>query len=123
MSNYQRNFETNPIDYCDTGSDVPTKLTLTEREVNALINYMDAVFEHQGIDEFVKDMGPEDDECWDIMSTKSVYKKLLNASNAYYRVESKVTITDDNYGDKVDTLVGNMVASNDKEFTHDSEGC
>ena len=36
---------------------------------------------------------------------------------------SKVTITDDNYGDKVDTLVGNMVASNDKEFTHDSEGC
>ena len=35
----------------------------------------------------------------------------------------KVTITDDNYGDKVDTLVGNMVASNDNEFTHDSEGC
>ena len=33
------------------------------------------------------------------------------------------TVTDDNYGDKVDTLVGNMVASNDKEFTHDSEGC
>ena len=30
---------------------------------------------------------------------------------------------DDNYGDKVDTLVGNMVASNDNEFTHDSEGC
>ena len=30
---------------------------------------------------------------------------------------------DDNYGDKVDTLVSNMVASNDKEFTHDSEGC
>ena len=35
----------------------------------------------------------------------------------------KVTITDDNYGDKVDTLVGNMVASDDNEFTHDSEGC
>ena len=35
----------------------------------------------------------------------------------------KVTITDDNYSDKVDTLVSNMVASNDKEFTHDSEGC
>ncbi len=30
---------------------------------------------------------------------------------------------DDNYGDKVDTLVGNMVASNDNEYTHDSEGC
>tara|TARA_Y100001938_G_scaffold119425_1_gene165395 strand:- start:71 stop:310 length:240 start_codon:yes stop_codon:yes gene_type:complete len=35
----------------------------------------------------------------------------------------KVTITNDNYGNKVDTLVGNMAASNDKEFTHDSEGC
>ena len=34
-----------------------------------------------------------------------------------------VTITDDDYADKVDTLVSNMVASNDKEFTHDSEGC
>ena len=84
---YQRNFETNPIDYCDTGSDVLTKLTLTEREVNALINYMDSVFEHKGIDEFVKDMGPLDDEEWDIKSTKSVYKKILNASNAYYRDE------------------------------------
>ena len=36
---------------------------------------------------------------------------------------SKVTITDDDYGDKVDTLVGNMVASDDNIFTHDSEGC
>ena len=33
------------------------------------------------------------------------------------------TYTDDDYADKVDTLVSNMVASNDKEFTHDSEGC
>ena len=33
------------------------------------------------------------------------------------------TVTDDDYADKVDTFVGNMVASNDKEFTHDSEGC
>ena len=37
--------------------------------------------------------------------------------------EAKVIISDDNYGDKVDTLVGNMVASDDNEFTHDSEGC
>ena len=33
------------------------------------------------------------------------------------------TVTDDDYGDKVDTLVSNMVASDDNEFTHDSEGC
>ena len=31
--------------------------------------------------------------------------------------------TDDDYADKVDTLVGNMVASDDNEPTHDSEGC
>ena len=35
----------------------------------------------------------------------------------------KVIITDDDYGDKVDTLVGNMVASDDNIVTHDSEGC
>ena len=31
--------------------------------------------------------------------------------------------TDDDYADKVDTLVENMVASDDNVFTHDSEGC
>ena len=31
--------------------------------------------------------------------------------------------SDDDYADKVDTLVGNMVASDDNVFTHDSEGC
>ena len=31
--------------------------------------------------------------------------------------------TDDDYADKVDTFVGNMVASDDNVFTHDSEGC
>ena len=33
------------------------------------------------------------------------------------------TVTDSDYADKVDTLVGNMVASDDNVFTHDSEGC
>ena len=33
------------------------------------------------------------------------------------------TVTDSDYADKVDTLVGNMVASDDNLFTHDSEGC
>ena len=31
--------------------------------------------------------------------------------------------TDDDYADKVDTFVGNMVASDDNVYTHDSEGC
>ena len=30
---------------------------------------------------------------------------------------------DDDYASKVDTFVGNMVASDDNVFTHDSEGC
>ena len=33
------------------------------------------------------------------------------------------TVTDDDYASKVDTFVGNMVASDDNVFTHDSEGC
>ena len=33
------------------------------------------------------------------------------------------TVRDDDYADKVDTLVGNMVASDDNVFTHDSECC
>ena len=31
--------------------------------------------------------------------------------------------TDDDYASKVDTLVDNMVASDDNIVTHDSEGC
>ena len=33
------------------------------------------------------------------------------------------TVTDSDYADKVDTLVGNMVAHDDNVYTHDSEGC
>jgi len=33
------------------------------------------------------------------------------------------TIKDSDYADQVDTLVSKMAASNDKEYTHDSEGC
>ena len=36
---------------------------------------------------------------------------------------SKVIITDDDYASYVDRLVDNMVASDDNEPTHDSEGC
>jgi len=44
-------------------------------------------------------------------------KKLVEIAPA------KVIITDDDYGDKVDRLVDNMVASDDNVITHDSEGC
>ena len=36
---------------------------------------------------------------------------------------TRVIRSDDDYADKVDTLVDNMLASNDNVFTHDSEGC
>ena len=36
---------------------------------------------------------------------------------------TRVIRSDDDYASKVDTLVDNMVASDDNLFTHDSEGC
>ena len=62
-----------------------------------------------------------------------IYKVWQQLNNI--KSEPKVTITpqelegdistvrDSDYADKVDTLVGNMVASDDNVFTHDSEGC
>ena len=47
-----------------------------------------------------------------------IYQQLVSLKN-----DATVTISDDNYGNKVDRLVGNMAASNDNEYTHDSEGC
>ncbi len=66
------------------------------------------------IDELKCDL---DEETLYTTETYKIYAQLNNLQSP------KVTITDDDYADKVDTLVGNMVASNDKEFTHDSEGC
>ena len=57
--------------------------------------------------------------------------KVTNSDKVYPEVEDVpeqvykewLTSTDDDYADKVDTLVDNMVASDDNVFTHDSEGC
>ena len=49
---------------------------------------------------------------------------LYNAYNQEGNSEGDIsTVTDDDYASKVDTLVDNMVASDDNVFTHDSEGC
>ncbi len=66
------------------------------------------------IDELKCDL---DEETLYTTETYKIYAQLNNLQSP------KVTITDDDYADKVDTLVGNMVASDDNEFTHDSEGC
>ena len=56
----------------------------------------------------------EDDD-YDTFSDKVVTCEELE--------EQSIKHYDDDYADKVDTLVGNMVASDDNVFTHDSEGC
>ena len=49
--------------------------------------------------------------------------KVTNSDKVYPVYKEWLTSTDDDYADKVDTLVDNMVASDDNVFTHDSEGC
>ena len=66
--------------------------------------------------------GNDDDKLCDELVT--ICDKIIEElAPAVTITPSKVTITDDDYADKVDTLVGNMVASDDNIFTHDSEGC
>ena len=66
--------------------------------------------------------GNDDDKLCDELVT--ICDKIIEElAPAVTITPSKVTITDDDYADKVDTFVGNMVASDDNVFTHDSEGC
>tara|TARA_B100000287_G_scaffold276134_1_gene260095 strand:- start:215 stop:496 length:282 start_codon:yes stop_codon:yes gene_type:complete len=89
-------------------------LHLTNDQFGALYDLLeDTINDIQShLDEDIGDVTLDDYEIY------HVWKQLDRTIS-----EPKVTITDDNYGDKVDTFVGNMVASNDNEFTHDSEGC
>ena len=66
--------------------------------------------------------GNDDDKLCDELVT--ICDKIIEElAPAVTITPSKVTVTDDDYADKVDTFVGNMVASDDNVFTHDSEGC
>ena len=85
------------------------QLTLTNVQLDVLHDIVKDV-----IDELKCDL---DEQTLYTTETYKIYAQLNNLQSP------KVTITDDNYADKVDTLVGNMVASDDNEFTHDSEGC
>ena len=85
------------------------QLTLTNVQFDVLHDIV-----KDAIDELKCDL---DEQTLYTTETYKIYAQLNNLQS------SKVTTTDDNYGDKVDTLVSNMVASNDNEFTHDSEGC
>ena len=57
----------------------------------------------------------------DVMNLWAINMRLNQQFNEI--APANVTITDDDYADTVDTLVGNMVASDDNIITHDSEGC
>ena len=75
----------NELDYRQQQDSIPNfNIELSVREVHSLIHYMDFTFEHKGIEDFVDGMGVEDDACWDIESTRSVYNKLLERSRYCY---------------------------------------
>ena len=87
------------------------QLTLTNDQFDAL---------YELLDETIADISSDLDLDLVNLNDIEIYQVWQQMNN---KRPSKVTITDDNYADKVDTLVGNMVASDDNEFTHDSEGC
>ena len=96
------------------------QLTLTNDQFDALFDIV-----KDAVDYIEGDLiTTEDDNGNEILEDISdyeayqIYQQLVSLKN-----DAKVTISDDDYGNKVDRLVGNMAASNDNEFTHDSEGC
>ena len=107
-------------------------LLLNDDQFESLFAYLEEVVEYlEGeMDTTVDDNGNEVLEDISKYEAYQIYQKLVSLKN-----EPKVTITpqelegdistvtDDDYADKVDTLVENMVANDDNIFTHDSEGC
>ena len=95
-------------------------LLLNDDQFESLFAYLEEVVEYlEGeMDTTVDDNGNEVLEDISKYEAYQIYQKLVLLKN-----EPKVIITDDDYADKVDTFVGNMVASDDNVFTHDSEGC
>ena len=89
------------------------QLTLTNVQFDVLHDIV-----KDAIDELKCDL---DEQTLYTTETYKIYAQLNNLQDL--NPIPTVLINEDDYGDKVDTLVSNMVASNDNEFTHDSEGC
>ena len=89
------------------------QLTLTNVQFDVLHDIVKDV-----IDELKCDL---DEQTLYTTETYKIYAQLNNLQDL--NPIPTVLINEDDYADKVDTLVSNMVASNDNEFTHDSEGC
>ena len=94
---------------------------LSKEELKDRVNCYDdndGLFEEL-VDNVTNEIAPDKviitDDDYDTFSDKVVTCEELE--------EQSIKHYDDDYADKVDTLVGNMVASDDNVFTHDSEGC
>ena len=107
-------------------------LTLTDLQFGALYDIVsDAVDYIEGdLITTEDDNGNEVLEDISDYEAYQIYQQLVSLRNepkvtiTPQQLEGDIsTITDDDYADKVDTLVGNMVDSDDNVFTHDSEGC
>ena len=111
-----------------TFEDSMHRVTLSGNEISSILYIMEGY------------INPSDDYSYDPDFRKDVDKileKLEEVADNWKGefAEPKVTITpqqlegdistvrDSDYADKVDTLVGNMLAHDDNVFTHDSEGC
>ena len=97
------------------------QLTLTNVQFDVLHDIVKDV-----IDELKCDL---DEQTLYTTETYKIYAQLNNLQSPKVTITSQElegdisTVTDDDYASKVDTLVEKMAASDDKEFTHDSEGC
>ena len=69
-------------------------LNVSAREIHALLQYLDFVFEHKGIDDFFDGFSAEDDAVWDEKATRSIYDKLVQKSNYFY-TEGYLSVWDD----------------------------
>ena len=108
------------------------QLTLTNDQFDALFEYMREVVET--LEDYMitkkDDNGNEVLEDISKYEAYQIYQQLVSLKNDAkltiipQQLEGDIsTVKDSDYADKVDTLVGNMVASDDNVFTHDSEGC
>ena len=87
-------------------------LRLTNEQFDAL---------YELLDETITDISSDLDLDLIDLNDIEIYQVFQKLKTINY-VESN-QLSDDDYASKVDTLVDNMVASDDNIFTHDSEGC
>ena len=108
------------------------QLTLTNKQFEVLYDILADTVEYIEDDLITTEDDNGNDVLEDITEYEAyqIYQQLVSLKNEHkvtitpQQLEGDISrVTDDDYADKVDTLVGNMVAPDDNVFTHDSEGC